>query len=530
MNQEGLMDQENSMNTDEELRAKEILESAKLKSQFLANMSHELRTPLNSIIGFSELLTDGLVGSLNDKQDHYVKIIYSSGVHLLRLVNDILDFSKLESGMLEVFNEPTNLQEVIEDVLRAYSVLAEHKGIDIKIEIAPEVPIMLTDRRKLTQIVAKLLSNAVKFTEKGKVKLAAKAADDVLEVTVTDTGIGIPEDDREKMVDPVQQADGTTTRKFEGTGLGLALVKKLLDIQEGSIEVKSKEGKGSSFVFRLPFKEFVPPTPVEVAGSKDLAGQLPAPGDRPILVVEDNPLAANLMSLWLSEAGYKVEVASSGEEALQKAVSSQPAVITLDILLPQMDGWRVLHRLKEMPETKGVPIIVVSIVEDKSFGLSLGAVDYMIKPVSRTDLISKIERFTSASGQRPSRVLVIDDNPADVSLIEEIPKLDGLEVLKASGGVEGLKRARTDKPDLVILDLMMPDLDGFDVMRLLESDEATRGLPVILFTAKDLSEIDRANLGDNIRDIFGKAQLDRDSLRKKVGELLGKPAKAEEEK
>jgi CheY-like chemotaxis protein len=522
------MNQENPENNEEEQRAKEILESAKLKSQFLANMSHELRTPLNSIIGFSELLMDGLVGSLNDKQDHYVKIIHSSGVHLLRLVNDILDFSKLESGMLEVFNEPTKLNEVVDDVLRAYSVVAERKGIEIVVDLPDEFPIILTDRRKLTQIIDNLLSNAVKFTEKGRISLSAKFVDNVLDVTVADTGIGIAQELKEKMFDPFQQADGTTTRRFEGTGLGLALVKKLLDIQNGSIKVESKENDGSRFVFRLPFKEFIPPEPVEISGSDDLAGRLPAPGDRPILVVEDNPLAANLMSLWLSEAGYKVEVASSGEEALQKAVAAQPAVITLDILLPQMDGWRVLHRLKEMAETKGIPIIVVSIVEDKSFGLSLGAVDYMIKPVSRTDLISKIERYTASSGKRPNRVLVIDDNPADVSFIEEILRLDGLEVLKASGGVEGLKRARTDKPDLVILDLMMPDLDGFDVMRLLESDEATRGLPVILFTAKDLSEIDRDNLGDNIRNIFDKAQLDRDSMRKKVAELLGKPAEKDE--
>jgi CheY-like chemotaxis protein len=265
--------------------------------------------------------------------------------------------------------------------------------------------------------------------------------------------------------------------------------------------------------------EFKPEKPAVATTREELIQGLPAAGERPILVVEDNPLAANLMSMWLSEAGYNVQIASTGEEALQKAVTLCPAVITLDILLPQMDGWRVLHRLKEMPETKDTPIIVVSIVEDKSFGLSLGAVDYMIKPVSRSNLISKIERLTK-SGRRFHRVLVIDDNPADISLVEEILQLDGYEVLKATSGVDGLKAARDEKPDLVILDLMMPDLDGFDVMRLLESDEATRGLPIILFTAKDLTQIERANLGTNIHDIFGKTQLDRDSFRQKIAELL----------
>lgn len=508
------------MTAEDEKKVKAYLEAASLKSQFLANMSHELRTPLNSIIGFGELLMDGLVGELNEKQNHYVKIIHSSGVHLLRIVNDILDFSRLEAGMLEVFNEPTDLKEVVEDVLRAYSVVAERKGIEIKVEIDEDLPLMLTDRRKLTQIIDNLLSNAVKFTKQGTVELVAKRIRNILEVSVSDSGVGIDEKELADIFEPFRQADGETTRRYEGTGLGLALVKKLLDIQKGTIEVKSSPEEGSEFTFRLPFVEFKPATMKPATSPEEIKGKLPPPSDKPILVVEDNPLAANLMSLWLKEAGYKVEIASTGEDALQKAVTLIPAAITLDILLPRMDGWRVLHRLKEMEETKDIPIIVVSIIEDKSFGLSLGAVDYMIKPVSRNELITKISQLTSGEG-RPHRILVIDDNPADVSLIEEILKLDEYEVLKATGGLEGLKTARIERPDLVILDLMMPDLDGFDVMRLLESDENTRGLPVILFTAKDLTEIDRANLGDNIRDIFGKAQLDRDSLRSKIAEVLG---------
>lgn len=500
-------------------RTKKLLEAVRLKTQFLGNMSHELRTPLNSIIGFSELLMDGLVGELSEKQGHYMKIIHSSGAHLLRLINDTLDFSKLEAGMLEVFNEPTDLGEVVEDVLRAYNVVAERKGLDIHVEIPADMPPILTDRRKLTQIIDNLLSNSVKFTSQGRVELAARRKEGMLEVTVTDTGIGIEPQELPYIFDPFHQVDASTTRRYEGTGLGLALVKKLLEIQKGTIEVQSSPAQGSRFTFRLPFVEFKPGKPTVATTREELIQGLPAAGERPILVVEDNHLAANLMSMWLSEAGYNVQIASTGEEALQKAVTLCPAVITLDILLPQMDGWRVLHRLKEMPETKDTPIIVVSIVEDKSFGLSLGAVDYMIKPVSRSNLISKIERLTK-SGRRFHRVLVIDDNPADISLVEEILQLDGYEVLKATSGVDGLKAARDEKPDLVILDLMMPDLDGFDVMRLLESDEATRGLPIILFTAKDLTQIERAHLGANIHDIFGKAQLDRDSFRQKIAELL----------
>ncbi len=516
------------MKQDDNKRAQEIIETARLKSQFLASMSHELRTPLNSIIGFSELLMDGLVGGLNEKQSHYISIIHSSGTHLLRLVNDILDFSRLEAGMLEIFNEPTDLALIVDDVLKAYNVLAERKGIKITVEIEP-LETLLTDRRKLAQIIDNLLSNAVKFTEKGNVNIKAGKISDKLVVSVSDTGIGIEEEEIKKVFDAFHQVDASTTRRYEGTGLGLALVKKLLEIQGGSIDVSSAPGKGSTFTIKLPFVKFEQPkTPAMEAAAGELKEKLPPPTDKPVLVVEDNQLAANLMSVWLADAGYKVEVATTGEEALRKAITLLPAAITLDILLPEMDGWRVLHRLKELPETKDIPIIVVSIVEDKSFGLSLGAVDYMVKPVARLELLSKIERLAQ-KGRKTHRVLVIDDNPADISLIEEMLKIDGYEVLKAASGVEGVKTARKEKPDLVVLDLMMPDLDGFDVMRLLESDEITKSLPVILFTAKDLTEIDRANLGRNIRDIFTKAQLDRTSLRRKIGELLGRQTTEEKQ-
>jgi len=507
------------LNAETGKNSKEFEETSRLKSQFLGIMSHELRTPLNSIIGFSELIMDGLVGGVNEKQAHYIKIIHSSGSHLLRLINDMLDYSKLEEGMLEVFNEPTDLQEVVEDVLKTYSVLVEQKDISLGVNIPAKIPLMLTDRRKLSQIVDNLLSNAVKFTEKGSIDIDIRLKDSVLEVSVADTGLGIESHDLPHIFEPFHQVDASSTRRYEGTGLGLALIKKLLDIQKGSIEVESTPGKGSKFTFRLPFTEYVPPEPTKISSKKEITDRLPTPTDAPILVVEDNPLAANLMSTWLTEAGYKVEVATTGEDALSKAMALNPAAITLDILLPQMDGWRVLHRLKEMSETEHIPIIVVSIVEDKSFGLALGAVDYMVKPVSRTELLDKIENLTKVTERQP-RILVVDDNPADVSLIEEILNLDGYEVLKASGGVEGFNTACAEKPDLVILDLMMPDLDGFDVMRLFESDEATKNVPIILFTAKDLSQIDRKNLGANIRDIFGKTQLDRNSLRRKIADVL----------
>ena len=233
-------------------RTKELLEAVRLRTQFLGNMSHELRTPLNSIIGFSELLMDGLVGELSEKQGHYMKIIHSSGAHLLRLINDTLDFSKLEAGMLEVFNEPTDLGEVVEDILRAYNVVAERKGLDIHVEIPADMPPILTDRRKLTQIIDNLLSNSVKFTDQGRVELAARRKEGMLEVTVTDTGIGIEPQELPHIFDPFHQVDASTTRRYEGTGLGLAIAHRIVELHGGTLGVVSEPDQGAIFDFDLP--------------------------------------------------------------------------------------------------------------------------------------------------------------------------------------------------------------------------------------------------------------------------------------
>ncbi len=491
-------------------KAEEIIELSKLKSRFLANMSHELRTPLNSIIGFSELLLDGLAGELTEKQKHFLEIIYNSGNHLLRLINDILDLSKFEAGMVELEAEPVEVRSILSEVIELYRKKAENKGIDFKVEIDEEIPLVITDRKKFIQIVDNLLSNAVKFTEKGEVRFSVEEENGKIKIEVADTGIGIPEKDIPEIFREFHQLDSSSTRKYEGTGLGLALVKRIVDFLGGDIEVESKEGKGTKFTVRLPMVKYGKEIEeLESLSREEIKGET-------ILVVEDNPLAQKLMRVWLEEAGYKVIIAKNGREAIEKAIYKKPALITLDILMPDMDGWQVLYRLKENKETRDIPVIVCSIVENKSFGINLGAVDYLVKPFSRAELLDRIKKVFTKKKDR-IKVLVIDDNPSDAIFLEEVLKIEGIHVEKAFSGVEGIKKIRQDKPDLIILDLLMPDISGFDVMKLMEGEEDR---PVVIFTAKELTPEEKEKLGHNIKAIFRKTEITKEELKEELKKVI----------
>lgn len=480
-----------------------------LQAEFLANMSHELRTPLNSIIGFAELLIDGLAGELNKDQKHYIEVIYQSGQQLLSLINDVLDFSKLEAGLLEMYNERMNIREEINRILAEFKPHIEEKGLKLDVEIDPKLDWFLTDRKRFDQILSNLVSNAVKFTDKGGIRIEAKGMEDKIEVSVSDTGIGIDERDLPHIFEEFRQLETGTTRRYPGTGLGLALTRKLIERMGGSIDAESEPGKGSRFSFSLPYKR----PKVEV--KREYAPKGVEKG-RSVLIIEDNPLASDLLAKWLSEAGYQVFTAESGEEGIQKAQELNPSVITLDIKLPQMDGWQVLYRLKKIEKTKHIPVVISSIVEDKEFGLSLGAVDYITKPISRKELLERISKIKPPT----KRVLVVDDNPQDVELIEETLKFEGFEVLKAYNGVEGLKKAREENPDLVLLDLLLPDIDGFDITRLLRADESTRALPIIIFTAKELTPRDKEILNDHIQAIVQKAKFSKEDLKRLIERTL----------
>ena len=369
------------------------LESAnRHKSEFLASMSHELRTPLNAIIGFSDVLLEKMFGDLNEKQEEYLQDILSSGHHLLALINDVLDLSKVEAGKMELEPGVFNLKELLESSLVMVKERALAHGIMLSVDIAEDIDTFMGDERKVKQIVFNLLSNAVKFTpDKGKVGITAKKTNNAVQVSVWDTGIGIAAEDQQRIFEEFQQVGKGLAEKTEGTGLGLTLSKKFAELHGGTIWVNSTPGRGSTFTFTLPVAEAVDHTPLPVRQQETVTEAQEAPSaDSLVLVIEDDAKAAELLRLYLSEAGYSVALAHDGTEGLEKVKRLRPSAVILDVLLPKVDGWAFLTQLKADPMTRDVPVIVTSIVDQKSKGFALGAAQYLVKPVHKEDLLREL--------------------------------------------------------------------------------------------------------------------------------------------
>lgn len=497
-------------------KAKEMIESSKLKSRFIANMSHELRTPLNSIIGFSELLKEKLVGELNEKQEYYLTIILNSGKNLLKLLENILTLSKFEAELMEFESEPLDIKKILWKIIEKYKLEAEKKKLQIKATLEETLPTIMSDKEKLSLIFDNLINNAVKFTEKGSISIIAKSKEDKLWVEIEDTGIGISESDIPHIFTEFHQFEFSSTREYPRTGLGLAITKRCVEFLNGEIDVESKLGRGTKFTVKLPIKKYE--IPIE---EKIISPEKPFI-DKPILVVEDDVATQKLMADWLVHAGYKVVIASTGKEAIEKAMRLKPGLITLDILLPDMDGWRLLYRLKTNEKTREIPVIITSIVDDKNFAIELGAVDYLVKPFSRTQLLERIEAAISKKEEKPIKVLIIDANPQDVLFIEEVLRVSGFMVEKAYSAVTGIKKIRSIKPDLIILDLAMPDLNGFDVMKLIETDKTIGEKPILIFTSKELTPEERKKLSKNVKGILEKTKIDKETLRKEIENTIKK--------
>jgi signal transduction histidine kinase/DNA-binding response OmpR family regulator len=520
----------------------ELEEASRMKSEFLANMSHELRTPLNAIIGFSEVLVDGLVGEMTDQQRGFLTDIFSSGKHLLSLINDILDLSKIEAGKMTLDLEPVQVSSLFANSLSIIREKAAARNIHLTMDAPEELGTIRSDARKVKQIVYNLLSNAVKFTsERGEVKLEAtrvlraevgRLSDasmgrsfplvdneftDFLKITVTDSGMGISPDGLELLFKPFSQVDSGLARKFEGTGLGLAMVKLLADLHGGSVAVESEVGKGSRFTVWLPFRAaegmlLTPPRPVLALPTTMLPGALTA------LVVEDDLKSADLIRLQLEAEGFVVLHAATAESALILAARQPLALITLDIMLPNMDGWEFLGRIKQTPSLKHIPVVIISIVADPEKGYALGAAGVMQKPISRQELYDALVGlglFPLREGET-LKILVVDDDPKAVELIAI--RVLGLAsvVLRAYGGQEAIDAARREIPNLIVLDLMMPEVSGFDVVRALHDDPATAAIPILIVTAKHITGEDRARLNGYVMAIMEKADFDRDRF---VGEV-----------
>ena len=506
-----LVDMTARRQAEEELRqAQEDAETAsQAKSEFLASMSHELRTPLNAIIGFSEILQTGSFGPLNDKQTHYVDNVLNSGRHLLQLINDILDLSKVEAKRMELQVEEMDVETALGDVLKVVQGLARKKEIALELACEEGLPMLAADPPKFKQIMYNLLSNAIKFTpEGGQVAVRAEALEGSVRFAVADSGIGIAAEDQERVFGVFEQIDSSYGRQQQGTGLGLALTRQLVELHGGRIWVESQgQGRGTTFLFELPLAaardaEAI----VETAPTHDYADQ-----SRPlVLVVEDDPDARALLEHHLMECGYTVAFAMDGEQALVQARKLHPSAITLDIMLPRKDGWQVLQELKDDPQTQDIPVVIVSITEDNELAGALGQVEMLSKPVDAEHLAAAIRRALQT--QEAGTVLVVDDDPQVTELVAEILQPEGYQVLTANDGQMAIDMALTVRLDLMVLDLKMPNLSGFEVVRQLRAHPEGHDIPIVIYTSKDLSAEERRFLQAQVQAIVPKGASPREAL------------------
>jgi signal transduction histidine kinase/CheY-like chemotaxis protein len=501
-----------------EEKSRELELASQHKSEFLANMSHELRTPLNAIIGFSEVLTERMFGELNERQEEYLHDILSSGRHLLSLINDILDLSKVEAGRMELELGRFSLAEALENGLTMLRERAGNHGIELRLEVDPAIDEVEADERKVKQIVFNLLSNAVKFTpDGGQVDLSARIVDGVLTVAVRDTGIGIAPEEQARVFEEFRQAGQPAPRQQEGTGLGLALVKRFVELHGGEIRLESEIGAGSTFTFTLPRALRPAPAPSEPVPDPAIEpppGAISAPSPngatpRPtVLVVEDDPASVSLLTLHLGAADFEVAVAGDGASGLELARRLRPRCIVLDIMLPGLDGWDVLARAKDDPVLQGIPIVVVSMLDERGKGFALGAADYLLKPISAVALLATIERVARPP-ERPATLLVVDDDLLAIELMRVSLEPEGYSLLTASGGAEAIELARRALPNLIILDLVMPEVNGFTVVEELRADPRTAEIPIVVLTSKTMTAEDKARLNGRISHLAGKGSFDR---------------------
>jgi CheY-like chemotaxis protein/HAMP domain-containing protein len=498
-------------NLELDMQRKQVEEANRLKSEFLSNMSHELRTPLNSIMALSRVLIMQAKDKLSTEENSYLEIVERNGKQLLSLINDILDLSKIEAGKMEMYPTVFSLNGMLTNIKDSLQPLAKGKDLNFTLDIAESLPQIETDEAKLRQILQNIVGNAVKFTETGGVDINVNHDFENIKIVVKDTGIGILTESLPYIFEEFRQVDGTSSRPYEGTGLGLAIAAKLVKALNGDLYAESELGNGSTFTITIPIKWHtiteLQNTIISKPGniSKEIFSpttKLSNKNDKTILVIDDNPQFIEHISKYLEIAGYYTISTTSGKEALSLAEKHHPFAITLDVVMPEMDGWEVLQELKRNNKTNDIPVIVVSISVDRETGFAMGAIGFIQKPIDKTLLVSEIKKLHDC----PDMIMIVDDNDFDRVNMSEFIKAENINTIMASNGKECIDLLKENIPDVLVLDLVMPEMNGFQVLSEIRKTKKTKDLPIIIVTAKDLNTEESKLLSGKVSSVLSKSE------------------------
>ena len=511
-------------------------EYSRLKAEFVANMSHELRTPLTAIIGFVQLVEMSQQGEpIPPPYATAFERILRNGRHLLALIDDVLDVAKIEAGRMRLHREHFDVAEVVQGAFRELQSLARQRGLDYRLHLQGEVPLAFSDPLRLRQVVINLLSNAIKFTPRGSVELELAPADAGFRLLVRDTGVGIDDRSLDVIFERFRQVDGSMSRMVGGAGLGLSIVRQIVGLLGGTIDVESVVGKGSTFTVDLPLSapdtdpglsEPAQPAPAAPVSEQEAAGEprnAAGPDAAPlVLIIEDDEDAAALLAETMAKAGYSARVARTGAQGLELARELEPAAITLDIMMPGMDGWRVLQSLKSEPRTAFIPVIVCSIVDNRPLGYRLGASDYLLKPVDPNTLMRSLRNVsTREAHDGRGYVLVVDDEHGVRELLLTALRRAGYPVRSAASGEMALSMIAKAPPRALLVDLMMPGgMSGYELIARLRSDPATEDMPILVITGMDMTPRDRQFILGQISEVIRKGDLLMSDLETRLRETL----------